>query len=217
MTRNDVTKRPGKKRLGRRIGSSGKSRATILKAARALFAKQGFRGATTRAIAQRARVNVGLVNYFFESKAKLFAEATDLPVSGERLRELFNDGGGPTGSRIARFYLEHLFLDRNEAITAMLRAALGDPGCVPALRALIQDTLVAGVAGALVGADTKLRAELVGAQMVGLFISRHVVSVEPLASASIDAIVGLLGPALDSLLGEFRRASSDPNRVQKVW
>ena len=52
-------------------------------------------------------------------------------------------------SRIARFYLEHLFLDRNEAITAMLRAALGDPGCVPALRTVIQDTLVAGVAGAL--------------------------------------------------------------------
>jgi AcrR family transcriptional regulator len=81
MTRNDVTKRPGKKRLGRRIGSSGKSRAAILKAARALFAKQGFRGATTRAIAQRARVNVGLVNYFFESKAKLFAEATDTRVA----------------------------------------------------------------------------------------------------------------------------------------
>jgi len=210
MTRNDVTKRLGKKRLGRRIGPSGKSRAAILKAARALFAKLGFRGATTRAIAQRAGVNIAMVNYFFESKEKLFAAAIDLPVAGERLRDVLQDGDAPAGSSLARFYLEHLFLDRNEAITAMLRAALGDPSCVPALRKVIQDTMAAGMAGALQGPDRKLRAELVGAHMVGLFISRHIVGVEPLASASIDAIVALLGPALDTLL-----AGVSPNSAKR--
>ena len=101
---------------------------------------------------------------------------------------------------MARFHLERLFLDHNEAITAMLRAALGDPGCVPALRTLIQDTLAPGVAGGLREPDAKLRAEIFSALMVGLFISRHIVGVEPLASASVDAIVAILEPALDGVL-----------------
>jgi hypothetical protein len=83
----------------------------------------------------------------------------------------------------------------------MLRAGVGDPGCLPALRAMIERTLVTAAAGAMRGEDARLRAELVGAQMLGLFVSRCVVGVEPLASASVDDVVRRLAPAIDSLLG----------------
>jgi AcrR family transcriptional regulator len=170
-----------------------------------MFARLGFRGTTMRAIAKRAGVDVALVHYFFESKPKLFAAIVELPILPESLTGLLSPGTGPPGERMARYYLEHLFPERREAITAMLRAGIGDPGCVPALRALIERTLVAAASAELGAKDARLRAEIVGAQMIGLFISRCIVGVEPLASASIDEIVALLGPALDMVLGPTKR------------
>jgi AcrR family transcriptional regulator len=185
---------------GRRVGTTGASRKEILKAARGLFAELGFRGTTMRAIANRAGVDVALVHYFFESKAKLFAVVIELPIVPERLTELLSAGKGQPGERMARYYLAHLLPERRDAITAMLRAGIGDPDCIPALRTLIEQTLVAGAARALRSKDARLRAELAGAQMIGLFITRCIVGVEPLATASVDQIVKVLGPALNALL-----------------
>jgi hypothetical protein len=80
----------------------------------------------------------------------------------------------------------------------MLRAASVIPAA-SALRRLIERTLVTAAAGTLRSEDARLRAELVGAQMLGLFISRCVVGVEPLAHASVEEVVALLAPALDRL------------------
>jgi AcrR family transcriptional regulator len=154
-----------------------------------------------RAIAKKAGVDGALIHYFFESKQKLFAAVIDSPITPGQLTELLEDGSGSRGERMARYYLERLFHEGRDAISAMLRAGIGDPGAVPALRAMIERTLVTTTAASLAAADGHLRAELVGAQMVGLFISRCVVGVEPLASASSDEIAAVLGPALDALLG----------------
>jgi AcrR family transcriptional regulator len=154
-----------------------------------------------RAIAKRAGVDMALAHYFFGSKPKLFAASVELPIDPQRLGALLASRHTAPGEALARYYLEHLFVERSEAITAMLRAGLGDPGCVPALRALIERTLVSAVAGNLAGEDAPLRAELAGALMVGLFISRRIVGVEPLATASTDQVVALLAPALDTILG----------------
>ena len=50
-----------------------KTRDKILSAAAEVFAKQGFEGATIRAITERAGVNVAAVNYHFRDKAELYA------------------------------------------------------------------------------------------------------------------------------------------------
>lgn len=189
-----------RKRLGRRTGESGASRDAILKAARALFALRGFRGTTMRAVAKRAGVDVALVHYFFGTKAKLFAASVELSIEPDRVAALLSAPVRSRGETMARYYLDHLFVERREPITAMLRAGIGDPDGLPALRALIERTLVAAAAGTLRSEDARLRAELVGAQMLGLFISRCVVRVEPLASAAVDDVVALLAPALDRLL-----------------
>jgi AcrR family transcriptional regulator len=44
----------------------------ILDAAEAVFANNGFDGATTRAIAEEAGVNAALIHYYFRSKERLF-------------------------------------------------------------------------------------------------------------------------------------------------
>lgn len=52
------------------------TRNRLLDAAEEIFAEQGFEAATTREICQRAGVkNVGAINYYFQSKERLYAEA----------------------------------------------------------------------------------------------------------------------------------------------
>lgn len=185
----------------------GQTRGEILKAARELFGKQGFLRTTVRAVAAKAGVDAALVHYFFQTKEKLFSAAVELPVAPEQLWELLEEGaigdapGDGTGERFIRFMLESVFTSKSHAVAALIRAAVADPGCVPALRSLIERTVVTGAASAIGGADARLRAELLGSIVVGLFIVRHVVRVEPLASASPEAVATWLGPAVDKVLG----------------
>ena len=53
------------------------TRERILHAALEIFADQGFQGATTRAIAERAGVNLGLIKYYFGTKLRLWRAAVD--------------------------------------------------------------------------------------------------------------------------------------------
>ena len=200
-------RRTAAKGPGRPSGAvPGKSRARILEAARQLFGKQGFLQTTTRAIASKAGVDAALVHYFFETKEKLFEEAVELPIAPEQLKALLEETvqegtGKGTGERLVRFALENVFTSKSHAVAAMIRAAVADPGCVPALRGLIEKTVVTAVASAIRGSDARLRAELFGAMMVGLFVVRHVVRVEPIASASPEEVAKWLGPAIDVVVG----------------
>lgn len=54
-----------------------RTRERILAAALRVFSEDGFDGATTRRIAARAEVNLGLIKYYFGSKEKLWRAAVD--------------------------------------------------------------------------------------------------------------------------------------------
>jgi AcrR family transcriptional regulator len=51
------------------------ARERILAAALVAFSELGFEGASTREIARRAGVNLGLIQYYFETKERLWQEA----------------------------------------------------------------------------------------------------------------------------------------------
>jgi AcrR family transcriptional regulator len=196
-----VTGAARKKRPGRRIGSAGESQAAILKAAKELFGARGFRGATTREIAKLAGVDIALVHYFFGTKAALFSRVIEVPIPATQMAELIGQKDDrKAGERLARFYLERMFVENGTAIAGMLRAALGDPGCRPTLRKLLQDGVVKDASQVLKGPDAKLKAELVGAMVVGLFTCRHMMEMEPLATAPVEEVVSLLAPAIQALL-----------------
>lgn len=55
----------------------GDSEERILRAALAAFSEHGFEGATTREIASRAGVTLGLLQYYFGGKLKLWQAAVD--------------------------------------------------------------------------------------------------------------------------------------------
>ena len=72
--------RPNSSTASRRSAPSGDRNATaelILVAALDAFAEKGFEGASTREIANRAGVQLGLIQYHFGSKQKLWQAAVD--------------------------------------------------------------------------------------------------------------------------------------------
>jgi len=60
-----------------RVDAGPSTREQILEAALECFSEYGFDGAKSRAIAERAGVNVGLIKYYFDGKDPLWREAVD--------------------------------------------------------------------------------------------------------------------------------------------
>ncbi len=73
------------KRLKKLIRMKDK-RQLIMEATLFLFAEKGYEGTSIRDIAEKANVNVAMVNYYFGSKEKLFEEIVKLKSSTTRLQ-----------------------------------------------------------------------------------------------------------------------------------
>ena len=59
-------------RRPRTPGADGDTRAAILAAARSVFARRGYEGASTREVAEIARVNNAMIYYHFQDKHRLY-------------------------------------------------------------------------------------------------------------------------------------------------
>ena len=73
MAKNDTTMIKGA--VGRRprgAGVDGNTRSEILAAARSVFARKGYEGASTREVASAARVNNAMIYYHFRDKSELY-------------------------------------------------------------------------------------------------------------------------------------------------
>lgn len=74
-------------RRARHAPSDDDKRERILVAALEAFSQHGYDGATTREIASRAGVNLGLIQYYFEGKENLWRAAVDRAFG--QIRETF--------------------------------------------------------------------------------------------------------------------------------
>ena len=72
MARKTIVKKPKPATPRRKRASRPNLPERILDVAEELFGRVGYGGATTRAIASRARLNVGQLHYYFESKRAIF-------------------------------------------------------------------------------------------------------------------------------------------------
>jgi AcrR family transcriptional regulator len=187
---------------GRRPGSNT-TRADILAAARALFARQGYERASMRAIARRARVDPALIVHFFGTKEGLLREALTLPVDPNRV----------IGEAVADAPAEHLgeSLVRgvvttwdspavNPVMVSLFRTAVSHDMAATFLRETLQRTVIATVSG-LVDDDTaQRRAELVAAQMAGLALSRYLVRLPAVVAMSPEELARSVGPSIQHYL-----------------
>ena len=191
-------------RTGRRRGETS-TRAAILEAARDIFARKGYDGATFRAVAARARVDPKLVVHFFGSKAALFEASLELPFEPGELEKVLQGDRKTLGRRLAAFYLQRVFHDRAQTVQSLLRSCVSNPEAAAILRRTIETTAVALLQRALPGPESALRGELVASHMMGLFFARHILGVSPIASVSEERLIELVAPALQLYLIPRRR------------
>ena len=188
-------------RTGRRPGDPG-TRQRIVDAARRSFAEQGFDRTSIRGVAAEAGVDPALVHHYFGTKQQLFLEAVDFPVDAVRtLDRLVAGDPERVGERLVRFALglwgDPQILPR---FLGVLRSAVTDPDAARLLGTLFTRQGPVQLVRALGSDQPELRAELVGTQLVGLAIARHVLRLEPLASADHDTIVAAVGPTMQRYL-----------------
>ena len=191
----------GGQRTGRRHGPSG-TREAIAEAARRQFAELGYDRTTIRGVAAEAGVDPALVVHFFGSKQQLFLSVMSLPFEPEEVMPRILAGRrSQAGLRLARFAVGQLE-DRQaqEVITGIVRAAAYEPEAARMVRDLVAGRIVDAISESLAIADARLRANLVGSQVIGLVIARYVIQVEPLASLPPEALIRALAPNLQRYL-----------------
>jgi AcrR family transcriptional regulator len=196
----DGVSRPARSVRGRRPGAP-ETREQILESARGLFADRGFAGTTIRAIASGAGVDPALVHHYFGTKDDLFMAALELPVDPRvLLAPVVEAGVDGAGERLLRTFLgvwddpenQQRFLALFRRVVEPDGGRLLSEGFVP---------VVLGPVGEALGVDRpEVRMPAVASQMIGLIMSRYVLRVEPLASMSTEALVGLYAPTIQRYL-----------------
>jgi AcrR family transcriptional regulator len=157
----------------------------ILRAARDEFGDHGMEGATIRGIAKRARVDPSLVLQHYGSKAELFATAV-APVA-----ELAD---GDVSSHLVDV-LDVRLRELTPATRALLRSMLTTPEAAHAMRAHLE-TRAEALGGGDADDDTRLRAVLLVASIMGVTIARHFLDMTELRDVDPERAARILGSLL---------------------
>ena len=188
-------------RTGRRPGVSG-TREAILDAARRAFAEQGYQHATVRGVADLAGVDPALVHHYFGTKQALFVAAVQLPVNPvEQLMAVLAEDPGQAGERMVELFLSIWDHAADQSpLLALVRSAVGDEHAAAMLREFITEEVLGPIARRLGSPDARLRATLVGSQLIGLAVARYIIRVEPLASPPSAQVAAVVGPTVQRYL-----------------
>jgi AcrR family transcriptional regulator len=190
------------RRTGRRPGNPD-TREAILDAARTAFAERGFDAASIRAIAATAGVDPALVHHYFGSKDQLFLAAMNSPVDpGELVPKVLAGPLDGIGERLVRTFLGVWDSPAGAAGVALLRSAVSNEWTARMLREFLTTQVLRRVLDQLDvdPAQLPLRGSLVATQMIGLGMMRHVIRLEPVASADPELLVAMVGPTVQRYL-----------------
>ncbi len=190
-----------RRRPGRPAGSSD-TRDRILASARELFARNGIRNTSIRAVAAAAGVDSALVHHYFGTKEKLFAAAVHIPIDPMDvigpLREVPVEELGYT---LPSMLLPLWDSEIGAAFIATLRSILAGSE-VNLFRSFIQDVIAVEV-GTRVDdppGSGVIRIQFVASQLVGVVMARYILQLEPFASLPADQIARTIAPNLQRYL-----------------
>jgi AcrR family transcriptional regulator len=165
-----------------------KTMTKFLNAAEEVFAKHGYEGTTIRAIATRARVNLGTLVHYWGSKRALF-------------RELFERRFRPLRD-------EHLRRMQALAVSAAEGSSLE---AVDVLRTLIESTFFIGIAPEVYGPDMESAA---GRKRFRLLYGRALMDPSPQVIAEMARI---FGEPVELFLALMRRACPQVSPAELDW
>jgi len=164
------------------------SREALLDAGEQLFAEKGYAAVGTREIAERAGVNLGMIQYYFGSKGKLFIAVVQRMMRGGAAANASAaiqkvpddpDAAAEAVCRFVQLFMGHLLASkRPQACRIMYREVLGDresePEVFEALVASVTDEFtqplvesLAAVLGKLAPGATTAELELSAQSIIG--------------------------------------------------
>jgi AcrR family transcriptional regulator len=162
-----------------------------------MFAARGYEGTTIRAVAARADVDASMVMRYFRSKEGLFTAAItmDLPVP---------DLGSVPASRRGELLVRHFISRwedpvRDDELIALLRTAVTSETVAGQLHAVLSQLITKPIAD-LGDEHATERGSFIGAQLLGLALSRYILRLEPLASLPPDEVVAAVTPSVQRYL-----------------
>jgi AcrR family transcriptional regulator len=179
----------------RRRRDAAATREAILEAATRRFAAQGYERAGVREIAADAGVTAALVNRYFGSKERLFADVIRRALDVGHLLQ------GPRGD-LADHLARAVVYGGDDAPDGVLTPLLlllhsaTAPGAVKEFRRDLDRTELPLLAGQIGGDDSAVRAVMVMAQLTGFAIMYHVLRPRAFANARREELVTLLSGAL---------------------
>lgn len=186
---------------GRRPGPTS-TREAILDAAKEAFGSKGYEATSLRGVARAAGVDPSMVTHFFGSKDGLFEAALALPLDpAVVVAGLLADGVEGLGERVVRTFLGVWDSTPGQGpMLAMLRSAVSHEDSAAQLRELLLRVILRPVADAAGGDQPERRAALLASQIAGLALTRYVLRIEPIASASADELAPVIGTTLQRYL-----------------
>ena len=193
-------------------GSSAADLAgAVTAAARSMFVSRGYAKTTIKSVATAAGVAPSIVSSMYRNKEQLFAAAMSLPFDPTRaIPLLVAPGLDGMGERIVRLALGVMSDDQvRKDAGAVVDAARGyldgpiDSAAIGSFRAIsgfVQEEVIDRALAAAGVPDARMRGALVSAYLAGVLSTRYVVRLEPLASATDDEVVSLVGPVIQQLI-----------------
>jgi AcrR family transcriptional regulator len=166
------------------------TREAILHSAMAAFARHGYDGIGVREIAERAGVTAVLVNRYFGSKEKLFAEAVELAFADN---SLFEGEFTELANRLTAVIMANTetHAEPNDALLLLLRSA-PNPRAAEILRESIARQFERPLKSLLQGPRAGERAAMILTLIAGFQLMRKVICTKALSEANRGSLSGEL-------------------------
>jgi len=177
-------------------------RRLVADAARAIYDRQGYVDITIKGVAAAAGMAPDMVRRYYNSREELFAAALRLPFNpAAAITRLLAPGVEGLAERLVRTTLQMLSQpETRDQIALMVRDGVGAAKVAASLREFLESLIIERVAAVLGVPDARMRVTLATSYVVGVAITRYVLRMEPLASASEDEVVRLVVPAVQTAL-----------------
>jgi AcrR family transcriptional regulator len=143
------------------------------------------------------------VHHYFGSKDQLFLAAVEAPADpAELLPAVLAGGRENLGENIVALVLRVWDGPMRPAALALVRSAVSNEWTARLLREFLVSQILRRVVGTLglPTAEREARGSLAASQLIGLVMTRYVLEVEPLASATPASVVAAIGPAVQRYL-----------------
>jgi AcrR family transcriptional regulator len=162
------------------------TRAAILEAAKAHFARSGYDRAALRDIAAEAGADVALIKRYFGGKEALFTEALKASFHPDRLRE-WDRRTFPRDAATTLADGPDVGGERTHSFQFLLRAATS-PTTAPLLNVAVQERFLGPIRDWLGGDDAPARARVLAAAYIGFLVER-LIRGQPLVGRERDIFI----------------------------